>query len=114
MISILDELDLRDVPNNHVLYFYANWVPKSIAGHMHRMAAKAEEFGVPVYAIDVEAFKSQVKKNDVIRVPTLLFFVDGSLSKKIEGYILTATYKAVLRELYKKEIEGLDEKRRSS
>lgn len=81
---------------------------------MHRLAAKAEQdFGIPVFAIDVDAFKSQVKIYDVTRVPTLLFFVDGRTSKKIEGYILTASYKATLRELYKIDTKETDEKRRS-
>lgn len=105
MITVLDELELRNTPTNHVLYFYATWMPKSIGGHMYKMASKAEEIGVPVFAIDVDAFKSQVKIHDIQRVPTLLFFANGNLVKKIEGYMLTASYRATLREIYKQNNE---------
>lgn len=101
MITVTNEDSFKNLPENYILYFYATWMPKSVGSHMFRMLNKDTKY--TVLAVDVESFKSYVKVHQVEAVPTLIFFKGREPVKRIEGYMLTATFRATARNIYEEK-----------
>lgn len=104
MHSILNESELKTLPSNYILYFYATWMPRSLGTRYYSMVDKVSaSASIVAVGIDVESFKSICKIYDVTRVPTSLLFRGGEPVKKLEGYMLTSAFRAVIREVYNED-----------
>jgi hypothetical protein len=105
MYSILNETELKSLPSDHVLYFYATWLPKGIVVNSRNMVEQVStENGITALAIDVESFRGICKVNDITRVPTILLFRGKDMVKKLEGHMLTSAFRAAMREVYGDDI----------
>lgn len=101
MNSILDETEIKSLPSNHVLYFHATWLPRSISVPFYRMVdSVVSAFGSSAVAIDVESFRQLCKIYDVTMVPTALLVKDGKIVRRLEGHMLTSAFRAAMREVY--------------
>jgi len=99
MIFITREEELQiDLPLQS-LYFYSSWMP------YHKkfltMISKIEEKykGMPFYAIDVDQFRSQCKRFDVDKIPSVVVLEDGLEVKRITGLVLTSAFKSVYADI---------------
>lgn len=98
---LLDEKEIKKEYKNYILYFYADWIPKSIGTQCKKMVSKvAQEMSVKTFLVDCDHFKSLVKRFDIQRVPTYLFFINNDVVKKTEGYMLTTAYRSLVREFF--------------
>ncbi len=102
MITVTNEESFRNLPDNYIFYFYATWMPKSVGSHMFRMLNKESE--INLLAVDVDSFKTYVKVHEVQVVPTLVFFKNREPVKRIEGYMLSATFRATVRNIYEEKV----------
>lgn len=101
ILYLSDEKELNQDQRSYILYFYADWIPKSIGTQCKKMVTKiSEEMNILTILIDTDYFKSITKRYEVQRVPTYLFIIDNIVVKKNEGYMLTTAYRSLVREFF--------------
>ena len=101
MIFITEESDL-DLNNNFtVLYFYASWMPYH--KKMFHMFSKIEEKykNTVFYAIDVDNFKKNCKRFDVIEIPTIIIRDSDKEIKRSVGLILNSAFNKMFADICK-------------
>lgn len=93
MIFITEEKELQ-LDNKCSLYFYSNLMPynKKMLSILHKM--EEEHKDVRHFAIDIDQFKSIIKRFDIISIPTTLLFKDGREEKRIVGIVLTSAMRS--------------------
>jgi thioredoxin 1 len=80
-------LRVIDQPGIVIVDFWASWCEpcKMIRSEIKRVA-ETFETKVKVVKVDVDAFHELAEQYEVMAVPTLLFFKDGRLIKRLIGY----------------------------
>lgn len=67
--------------------FWADWCdPCKLVRVEIERAAKSFQGRATVFKVDVDALQSLAKQYEIMAVPTLLFFKNGKLVKRIIGY----------------------------
>lgn len=99
MIFITQEDELQiDLPLQS-LYFYSSWMPfhKKFITMISKMEEKHKD--MPFYAIDVDQFRSQCKRFDVDKIPSIVILKNGQEIKRITGLVLTSAFKSVYADI---------------
>lgn len=101
MLYLTSEEELNFNKEIQALYFYASWMPYH--KKMTTMLAKMEEKhkDVDFFAIDVDYFKSFIKRFKIESVPTILIFKNKEEPKKIQGLPLTSALRTVFADICK-------------
>lgn len=65
------------------------------------MISKMEEKykDMPFYAIDVDQFRSQCKRFDVDKIPSVVILKEGQEVKRITGLVLTSAFKSAYADI---------------
>lgn len=93
MIFLTKEEDFILSDNHQALYFYASWMPYH--NKMMKMIDKVENIkNIQFIAIDVDFFKSFIKRFKIDSIPTVLLFFEGKEIKRVEGLVLTSAFKS--------------------
>jgi len=94
-----DELILQE--KLQVLYFYASWMPyhKKMQTMIFKVAKKYPD--IDFFAIDVDYFKSFIKRFSVESIPTVLILNNGKEIKRINGLVLTSAFKSAFADICK-------------
>lgn len=99
MIFITQEEELQiDLPLQS-LYFYSSWMPyhKKFLTMISKMEEKYKD--MPFYAIDVDQFRSQCKRFDVDKIPSVVILKEGQEVKRITGLVLTSAFKSAYADI---------------
>jgi len=99
MITIAEESEIFSDKNGiFAVYFFSKWMP--FHKKMLLMIEKVEEkFNIKFLAVDVDDFKSAVKRLDIDSVPTVVVFKDNIEVKRIKGLVLTSAFKNTFMEI---------------
>ncbi len=54
---------------------------------------------MPFYAIDVDQFRSQCKRFDVDKIPSIVILKEGQEVKRITGLVLTSAFKSAYADI---------------
>jgi thioredoxin-like negative regulator of GroEL len=99
MIFITREEELQiDLPLQS-LYFYTTWMPyhKKFLTMISKMEEKYKD--MPFYAIDADQFRSQCKRFNVDKVPSVVILKGGEEVKRITGLVLTSAFKSAYADI---------------
>jgi thioredoxin-like negative regulator of GroEL len=100
MIFFTHESDLHLNSKIISLYFYASWMPyhKKMVNMINKIEIKYKD--ITFYAIDTDHFKSLCKRFNVTSIPEVILLVNGEEVKRINGVVLTSTFKSVFGDIY--------------
>lgn len=84
-----------EVEINHdlkVLYFYAPWMPfhKKMMIMIEKIESKNKD--IKFIGVDVDYFKSSVKRYSVEFIPTVILFNKNKQLKRLNGLVLTSAF----------------------
>lgn len=99
MIFITQEEELQiDLPLQS-LYFYSSWMPyhKKFLTMISKIKERYKD--MPFYAIDVDQFRSQCKRFDVDKIPSIVILKEGQEVKRITGLVLTSAFKSAYADI---------------
>jgi thioredoxin 1 len=98
MIFITEEKEIQ-LQNKCSLYFYSNWMPHN--KKMLSILSKMEEENKDIQhmAIDIDQFKSVLKRFNISSIPTILLFKDGREKKRIVGIVLTSAMRSAYADI---------------
>lgn len=101
MLFLTEESELELKPKIQVLYFYASWMPYH--KKMQFMLGKMEEkySNIDFFAVDIDFFKTFIKRFNIDSIPTILFLNDGKEIKRINGLVLTSALKSTFVDICK-------------
>lgn len=99
MNFLTKESDFQLKEGMQSLYFYAPWMP--FHKKMVVMLAKMEEKhkNIEFLAIDVDSFKTFIKRFDLISIPTILLMDNGKEKKRITGLVLTSALRSAFADI---------------
>jgi len=105
MIYLTQENDLNLNHSFVCLYFYASWMP--FHKKMHTMIGKIEEKykeqNIICYGIDVDAFKSMIKRFNLESIPTVIIYLNNKEVKRATGIMMTSAFKTLFSDILKKK-----------
>ena len=101
MLFLTSEEELILKPKFQMLYFYASWMPyhKKMINMISKMEQKYKD--IDFFAIDVDGFKSFIKRFEINSIPTITILNNGKEIKRLEGLILTSVIKAAFVDICK-------------
>lgn len=101
MFFITSEADLVLQDKIQSLYFYASWMPYH--KKMLVMLGKMEEKypNVDFIGIDVDFFKTFIKRFKIDSIPTVLLLNNGKEVKRLNGLVLTSAIKSTFADICK-------------
>jgi thioredoxin-like negative regulator of GroEL len=101
MLYLTSEDELNFNKEVQALYFYASWMPyhKKMITMISKMEEKYKEFDF--FAIDVDYFKSFIKRFEIESIPTVILFKNKEEVKKIQGLPLTSALRTVFADICK-------------
>lgn len=99
MLFITNESEIQFDKGNYSIYFYSNWMPyhKKMLTILSKMEEKHKN--VKHLAIDVEQFKTIIKRFNIESIPTVLLFRDGKEIKRIVGIVLTSAMRSAYADI---------------
>lgn len=100
MLSIVSETDLVLKEKIQCLYFYTSWM--QCHGKMITMLSKMEKKypDIEFFGIDLDFFKTFIKRFDVNSVPTVILFKNGKEKKRLTGLVMTSAMKSAFVDIY--------------
>ncbi len=101
MLFLTSEEELILEPKIQILYFYASWMPyhKKMVNMVSKMEQKYKD--IDFLAIDVDGFKSFIKRFGINSIPTIVILNNGKEIKRLEGLILTSAIKSAFVDICK-------------
>ncbi len=101
MLFLTSEEELILEPKIQALYFYASWMPyhKKMVNMVSKMEQKYKN--IDFLAIDVDGFKSFIKRFGINSIPTIVILNNGKEIKRLEGLILTSAIKSAFVDICK-------------
>ena len=99
MLFITEDNEFKVQDGIQGIYFYATWMP--FHKKMTLMISKVEEKhnNISFVGVDVDCFRSLTKRFDVKSVPIVLVLSNGSEKKRIEGLVMTSSFKAIFNDI---------------
>lgn len=99
MFYLTKEQDFK-LEKLQILYFYASWIPfhKRISLMLEKIEEKNPE--IEFLAIDIDTFKTFIKRFKLESLPTIIMFKNGKESKRVIGLILTSAFRSIVNKIY--------------
>ena len=99
MIFATNEEEIEKVHEFKVLYFYATWMPfhKKMMIMIEKIEAKKPY--INFCAVDVDYFKSSVKRYSVESIPTIILFNKNKQLKTLNGLVLTSAFNSFFNDI---------------
>ena len=112
MKYLISEEELNEPATYKVFYFYASWM--IFSSKIIKMISSFEEKNnkYNFIAIDTDNYKNLCKAFNISSVPTFIIFVNGKEVKRFSGLILNSAFKSLLNDIYNKNKEEPNVKRK--
>lgn len=96
---ITDESELLTKPNTFGIYFYSRALPLNHKKILIMIDKVIKKYKIPFYAVDIDSFKTLVKRFDLESVPTVIGFVNKKEKDRIVGVWLTKPFDKMFKDL---------------
>ena len=99
MLFVTEESQLELNNNICVVYFYSNWMPfhKKMLSILNKMEDNYKD--IKHLSVDVDQFKTIIKRFNIESIPTVLFFKNGKEVKRIVGIVLTSAMRSTYADI---------------